>query len=330
MKVAFFSARPYDIAYFENIRSLHEFTFIEESLERDTIHLANQYQALCISATDVVDETILRLLVPLKIRLIVVRSSGIDNVDLNCADKKGIAVRWLPGYSPQAIAEHAVSLLLTLNRKTHLAFGRIKKGDFSIAGLEGFNLYRKTVGIIGMGRVGHAFATIMKGFGCRVLATDINMNADIPSDGVHYVSVTELASNSDIISLHCSLNESTHAIINREMLKVIKPGVMLINTARGQLVDTEAVLEALEDGRLGSYGADVYEHEKDFFYHTFKAPGEIGDPLLKKLMQQPNVLLTSHQAFFTREAMEQITRTVINELTYFENLTNEANQLLIV
>lgn len=330
MKVAFFSTRPYDQEYFEGIRSPHDFTFITETLDRATAHRADKAEAVCLSTTDQADEAVIKILDSLGIRLIMVRASGLDNVDTEAAYKTGIAVRYLPGYSPRAIAEHAATLLLSLNRKIRLSHERMLSGDFTLDGLIGMNLYHKTVGIVGIGRVGQAFASIMKGFGCRILACDIDQNKDYTQNEMKLVSLRELLSGSEVVSLHCSLNDSNEEIINRQSLQQIKPGAVLINTARGRLVANEAILEALDNGLLSGYGADVYTGENPVFYRKFPSLEAAGDPLLTALLKHPRVLLTPHQAFFTREAMQQIARTVVNELTYFESMAKGmGNQLMI-
>jgi len=329
MRVTFYSAHAYDIAYFEGNQSYHQFSFVKERLDLATARYAEGMDAICIASTDVADKAVITMLNKLRIGLIIVRSSGLDNIDTNAADNAGIALKCLPGYSPQAIAEHAAALLLTLNRNIHLARERVLKGDFSIEGLMGFNLYNKTVGIVGIGRVGYAFSRIMKGFGCRILGFDTKQNLSAYDD-IQLVSFVDLLQGSDIISLHCSLNDTSKSIINAQALELIKPGALLINVAQGKLVDTKAVLTALNKGTLGAYVTDVYEDESNFFYQTFQSIEKLTDPLLKMLIQHPNVLLTSHQAFFTKEAMQQMTCTIINELTYYESLTGGLADRLII
>lgn len=330
MKVAFYSTCPYDIEYFQHTQSSHHFTFIKKILDESTMELAVGHDAICISPSDVVDRSIVKVLISLKIGLILVRSSSLDNIDTYATDYASITVKYLPGYSPQAVAEYAAALLISLNRKTHLAFQRMHTGNFSIEGLMGYNLNRKTIGIIGMGRIGFAFSNIMKGFGCYILANDLRKNIISPSEDVHYVALSHLLEQSDIISLHCTVNDTSKNIINEETLKKMKPGAVLINTSRGKLVDSQAVLKALKEGALGAYGADVYEHGNKIFNHTFKSAEEIDDPVLKELIQQPNVLLTFHQAFLTKEALQQVVRTVINELTYYEGLKDGSATHLMV
>lgn len=331
MKVAFFNTRPYDIQYFGENPTPHQFTFIKERLNEVTIQLAKDHHAICISAQDIIDEAILQTLHALNIDFIIVRASGTDNVDMIAAYHHDVTVKSLPGYSPRAIAEHAVALLLALNRKIHIASERVRNGNFSIEGLMGFNLYGKTAGIVGIGRVGKAFAEIMRGFGCKVLAYDTDQKINhVVSNDVVLVSLPELLNKSDIISLHCSLNDSSEAIINTKALRLMKLGAVLINTARGKLVDTEALLDALDKGLLNAYGADVYERESTFFYETHKSLAEVNDRVLRTLIQHPQVLLTAHQAFFTKEAMQQMVRTLINELTYQESLTGGLSDKLMI
>lgn len=331
MEVAFFSARPYEISYFEAARTHHKMRYITEKLNTDTVRLARNADVVCVSPIDDLNETTIASLHDIQIKLIMIRASGMDNVDTNAADKFGIEVKCLPGYAPRAIAEHAAALLLCLNRKIHLAFDRVSKGNFSIDGLMGFNLFNKSVGIIGMGRVGVAFAGIMKGFGCNILATDMNPSAQMTyKKDVQFVSFSDLLQKSDIISLHCTLDNASEHMINEKALEKIKPGAFLINTARGKLVDTKAVLHALDRGTLGAYGADVYEQESTFFYQTFRSLDEIDDPVLRSLVSHPHALITSHQAFLTQEAMRQMASTLIKELTYYEGLgSGLADRLMI-
>lgn len=330
MRVAFYSTRFYDIEYFQPVQSSHHFTFIKEIFDATTVQLAKDHDAVCISASDLADKALIEELRLLKIGLIMVRSSTLDNVDTHAAHHANITIKFLPGYSPQAIAEFTAALLLGLNRKTHLAFEKTHTGNFSVKGLMGYNLHKKAVGIIGMGRIGQAFAGIMKGFDCRILANDLKKSA-IPVPGnMQYVTLSYLLEHADIISLHCSLDEANTYMINKEALEKIKPGAILINTARGKLVDSKAILEALKKGSLGGYAADVYENESKIFYHTFNSVDEIDDPVLKELIQQPNVLLTAHQAYLTKEAMYQIARTTIHELTYYESLHDESASRLMI
>jgi D-lactate dehydrogenase len=330
MKVAYYSAMPYDIEAFREDHPRHDIEFFTESLNADTAKLAEDSDALCISPNNKVTDLTLKNLTSGKPSLIVVRSLSFDNIDINEAQRYQITVKGLAGFAPHAIAEHAVALLLSLNRRIPQAYERVNQGDFSAEGLMGFNLYRKTVGIIGLGRIGSTFAGIVHGFGCKVIAFDPLKKADSAIEDITFVSLKELFKQSDIISLHCDQNELSSGIISREALKSAKPDLILINTARGELVDTEAVLDALKEHRISGYGADVYANEGNVFYHKFNSLEDVNDPLLASLIRQPGVLLTPHIGFLTAEAMQQVARTVINELTYYENLTNgTADQLII-
>lgn len=324
MRVAFYSTQPFDRRSFTPpLIGDHDVHFIDEVLSPATAAEASNCQAACVSSSDPVDAAALKTFNRLGIKLIVVRSSGFDNVDFQAAKRYNIAVRWLPGYAPRAIAEHATALLLALNRKIPAAVDRVRQGDFRIEGLVGFNLYGKTAGIIGMGRIGHAFASIMKGFGMKILATDLEVNPDFASEGITYVSLDELLARADVVSLHCALYDDNSLIINNKTLARMRPEAVLINTARGALVDVQAVLQALDENRLGGYAADVYAGESGIFGHQFPTLQEAGDPLLEQLVMHPKVLLTAHQAYLTREAMHQRDRTVINELTYFEQSSGQ-------
>jgi D-lactate dehydrogenase len=330
MKVAYFSAKPYDIEAFREDHPRHDIQFFTESLNAETAKLANGSDALCVSPNDKVNDLIIRNLTPGKPSLIVVRSSGFDNIDFQAAQRHQITVKWLPGFAPHAIAEHAVALLLSLNRKTPQAFENVNRGDFSCKGMMGFNLYGKTVGIIGLGRIGTTFARIMIGFGCKIITFDPSSKTDLNSSDFIHVSLKELFRQSDIISLHCDLNEFSAGIVSRAALQSVKPNLVLINTARGQLVDTQAVIDALTEHRISGYGADVYENEGDIFYYKFDSLDKAGDPLLASLIKQPNVLLTPHLGFLTVESMQQAARTILNELTYYENLTNGSSDRLMI
>lgn len=331
MKVAFFSAKSYDKEYYEGCGSTHQFTYLEDSLNETTVAMAAEHQAISISPRHPVNETIFKKLDAMGIKLVVVRSSGYDNIDFAIAERYGITIKDLPGYSPSAVAEYAVTLLLSLNRKTHLAYERIKQGNFSIDGLAGFNLDNKVVGIIGMGRVGYAFARIMKGFGCTILTYDFEKNDDFIKEGIKYVSLEELLTKSDIISIHSSVYYEDHdTIINKDTLKMIKRGALVINTSRGKLVDTKELMNALKNDQLGGYGADVYENEAGIFHRHFQSLEQVNDPLLKELISLPNVLLTSNQAHFTKEAMQQSANTLINKLTFYEQMNKaEGGKLMI-
>lgn len=330
MKVAYFSAKPYDIEVFKEHNSRHDIQFIPERFSDKTARLANESDALCISSHDEINDLTLKNLSSGKPSLIVVRSSGFDNVDFNATQRRNITVKWLPGFAPHAIAEHAVALLLSLNRKIPQTFERVHQGDLSVDGLMGFNLCKKIVGVIGMGRIGSVFARIMVGFGCKVIAFDPKKSTDATNEDVTFVSLKELFKQSDIISLHCDQNEFNLRIISRTALQSAKPNLILINTARGKLVDTRAILDALKEKRISGYGADVYENEENTFHHKFELLDTVSDSLLVSLIRQPGVLLTPHVGFLTMEAMQQVACTVINELTYYESLNNGSGDRLMI
>jgi D-lactate dehydrogenase len=252
------------------------------------------------------------------INALALRCAGFNNVDLNAAEKYGIKVMRVPAYSPQAVAEHALALILTLNRKTHKAYNRVREGNFSLERLTGFNLSNKTIGVIGTGAIGRAFIHLVKGFNAKIVAYDPYPNELLKKQGVEYVSLNDLLSRSDVTSLHCPLTHDTFHIINKQSLQNIKEGAMLINTSRGKLIDTDAVIDSLKEKRLGYLGIDVYAEEEKLF---FKDLSEmiIDDDKIARLMQFPNVLVTAHQGFLTREALEQIASTTLQNVTDFEN-----------
>jgi D-lactate dehydrogenase len=258
--------------------------------------------------------------------LIALRSAGFNHVDLVAAEELGMTVVRVPAYSPYAVAEHAVGLILSLNRKIHRSYNRVREGNFALDGLLGFDLYGTTIGIIGTGRIGIVFAQIMKGFGCRLLAYDPYPNQECRDLGVEYVDLPTLYAQSDIISLHCPLTPDTYHIIDEKALAQVRPGVMLINTSRGALVDTAAVIEAMKTGQVGYLGLDVYEEEEDLFFEDLS--GEvIHDDLFARLLTLPNVLVTGHQAFFTRNALQRIASTTIDNITAFEQGRPLENQV---
>jgi D-lactate dehydrogenase len=330
MRVAFFSSKSYDEEYFKqgNERFGHELHFFETRLDRHTAQLAREHDAVCVFVNDVVDEPILQNLKENGIKLLALRCAGFNNVDLEAADKLGITVLRVPAYSPEAVAEHALALILTLNRKTHKAYNRVREGNFSLERLTGFNISGKTIGVIGTGAIGKAFIKLLQGFNVVFKAHDPYPDADLQKQGVDYVPLEELLSQSDIVSLHCPLTPETYRMINGEMLKKTKKGAMLINSSRGKLIDTEAVIESLREKQLGSLGIDVYAEEEKLF---FKDLSEmiIDDDTISRLISLPNVLITAHQAFLTREALEQITETTLRNISDFEkgdiNKENQVN-----
>lgn len=318
MKIAFFSTQSYDKEYFTRHNTRHELLFFEVALNEKTASLALGCAAVCAFVNDQLNAAVLNLLADQHIQLVAMRSAGYNNVDLATAKERGIAIVRVPAYSPHAVAEHAIALILTLNRKTHKAYNRVREGNFSLEKLTGFDLFGKTVGVIGTGKIGEVFCNIMQGFGCRVLAFDVIANKAIESKGVEYLPLVKLLPQCDIVSLHCPLNEQTKHIINANTLSMMKKGVMLINTSRGGLMDTNAAIEALKTGQLRYLGIDVYEQEEKLFFHNLSEE-IIEDDTIMRLMSFPNVLITSHQGFFTDEALTQIAQTTLQNISDFEN-----------
>ena len=329
MKVAVFSTKPYEKEYFDKYNSdtAHELIYFEASLNENTANLATGFIAICVIVNDKLNKPTLKILNDIGVRLIALRSAGFNHVDLEATSEHKMTVLRVPAYSPHAVAEHAVALILTLNRKTHKAYNRVRENNFSLNGLMGFNLFEKTVGVVGTGKIGSAFCTIMLGFGCNVLAHDIVESAELKNKGVSYVTFDYLLANSDIISLHCPLNPQTRHRFNSIAFKKIKKGTMLINTSRGGLINTSQALEALKSGVLGSLGIDVYEQEENIFFKDL-SDDLIDDDLIGRLMSFYNVLVTPHQGFFTNEAMEQITLITLKNFTDFD-LSNESENEVV-
>lgn len=317
MKIAFFSSKSYDKTFFSRYNTFQELRFFESPLTLESIDLVNGYDGVCVFVNDQLNAEVIEQLAVRHVKIIALRCAGFNNVDLQAAKAHGIAVVRVPAYSPHAVAEHAVALIMTLNRKTHKAYNRVREGNFSLERLTGFDLYGKTVGVVGTGKIGEAFAFIMKGFGCKVLAYDLYPNPVLVSAGIQFVELDELFAQSDIISLHCPLTSQTNRLINSESLEKMKPNTMLINTSRGGLIDTKAVINALKSGKLGYLGIDVYEQEADLFFNDF-SESIIQDDMLMRLMSFPNVLITAHQGFFTEEALTQIAQVTLQNLADFE------------
>jgi len=329
MKVAVFSSKPYDQKFFEqyNQNYNHELGFFDTNLNAQTTNLTRDFEAVCVFVNDKLNAKVIKKLADNNIKHIALRCAGFNNVDLEAAEKHNIKVTRVPAYSPQAVAEHALSLILTLNRKTHKAYNRIKEGNFSLHGLIGFDLHDKTVGVIGTGKIGIAFCKNMLGLGCEVLAYDVNPQKELEKDGVTYVSLEELYKKSDIISLHCPLMPATKHIINKDSIARMKNHVMIINTSRGALIDTEDVIKNLKEKKIGYLGIDVYEQEEEIFFED-RSEQIIEDDTLMRLISYPNVLITSHQAFLTQEALTEISKTVLQNVKDFEDnntLVNEIN-----
>jgi D-lactate dehydrogenase len=330
MRVAVFSTKSYDRKFLQAANSSygHDLVFFEPHLTRETCGLASGFEAVCVFVNDLLDADVLKALSEYGIRLVALRCAGFNNVDLVVATKLGITVVRVPAYSPEAVAEHTVALILSLNRNLHRAYARVRKGNFSLEGLLGFNLAGKNVGIIGTGRIGTALAKIITGFGCNVLAFDPYPNSECEALGVNYTNEATLFKESDIISLHCPLTPETHHFINSNALKKMKTGVLIINTSRGAVVDTKAVISALKSGKIGYLGLDVYEEEEELFFEDLSNE-VIQDDLFARLLTFPNVLITGHQAFFTREALEAIAETTLSNIADFEKSGSCVNQITV-
>lgn len=319
MRVAVFSTKPYDRQFLEhaNAQFEHALTFFEPRLTIDTCGLAAGYPGVCAFVNDVLDRAVLERLAASGTRWLGLRSAGFNNVDLPAAKEIGIAVARVPAYSPHAVAEYTVGLMLTLNRKIHRAFNRVREGNFSLEGLLGFDFFGRTVGIVGTGQIGASVARIMAGFGCHLLGFDTWPNPECQALGLRYVTVDELMASSDIITLHCPLTPQTHYLINADTIARMREGVMVINTSRGAVVDTKAVVRGLKSGRIGALGLDVYEEEVNYFFEDRSAQ-LIADDVLARLLTFPNVIVSSHQAFFTREALSAIAHTTLLNLQLLE------------
>ncbi|MGN0173559.1 MAG: 2-hydroxyacid dehydrogenase [Acutalibacteraceae bacterium] len=322
MKIAFYDTKPYDKIWFEPLMKEYGYTvkFFEHKLNEDTAVLSKGYDAVCIFVNDTANKQVIDTLYSNGVRLIALRCAGYNNVDFKAAQDKLKVVR-VPAYSPSAVAEFAAALLLTVNRKTHKAYIRTKDSNFNINGLLGFDLAGKTAGIIGTGKIGRMFIDICKGFRMNVIAYDPYPNKELD---IEYVSLDTLFEKSNIISLHCPLTKETHHIINEESIKKMQDNVLIVNTSRGSLIDTTALIEGLKSKKIGGAGLDVYEEESDVFFED-KSNEIINDDELMRLLAFPNVVMSSHQGFFTREAMQQIAMVTLENLANFEHgkITNE-------
>lgn len=317
MRVAVFSTKAYDKASLDDANAgRHELVYHDVRLSAATAALAAGYPAVCAFVNDSLSADTLALLAGGGTGMVALRSAGFNNVDLAAAERLGITIARVPAYSPYAVAEHAVALVLSLNRHTYRAYNRVREGNFSLEGLLGFDMHGKTVGVIGTGKIGLIFAQIMLGFGCEVLACDPFPDPRAP-EHVHYVGLDELYARADIISLHCPLTPQTERMIDHEAIARMKRGVMLINTSRGRVADAAALVAGLKSGKVGFLGLDVYEEEESLFFRDLSAE-VIGDDVFMRLTTFPNVLITGHQGFFTREALHNIAETTLANITAFE------------
>lgn len=327
MKVAVFSTKSYDRTFLEaaNAQFKHELVFLEPRLNCETSVLATDCQAVCAFVNDELNAETLSKLASLGIKLIALRSAGYNNVDLAKAEELGLTIVRVPAYSPYAVAEHTIGLILALNRRIPRAYNRVREGNFSLEGLLGFDLHGKTVGIVGTGRIGTITAQILQGFGCKVLAYD-NSSPEEDNQNFEYVSFPELLAAADIITLHCPLTSDTHHLIDAATIAQMKTGAMLINTSRGALIDTKAAIIGLKSGKIGYLGIDVYEKEGDLFFEDFSNE-VIQDDLFERLLTFPNVLITGHQSFFTAEAVKSIAETTLLNISDFEEGKDCSNQV---
>jgi D-lactate dehydrogenase len=318
MRIAVFNSKDHDRAFLGPRAEAagHEAVFLEPRLTSETARLAEGAEVVCAFVNDDASAPVLEILAETGVRLLALRSAGFNNVDLEAAARLGLSVGRVPAYSPHAVAEHAVAMMLTLNRKTHRAWARVREGNFELSGLMGFDMLGKTVGVIGTGAIGAVLARILQGFGCEVLASDPAPDADLAAAGVAYVPLAELFARSDVIALQCPLVPATHHMIDDDAVAAMKPGAMLINTSRGAVIDTRAVIRGLKSGRIGALGLDVYEEEGGLFFED-QSDRIIPDDVFARLLTFPNVLITGHQGFFTREALEGIAETTVANVTAF-------------
>ena len=328
MHIAFFSTHRFDRQFFDaaNQGLGHQIHYLEPRLSPATAPLAAGAPALCAFVNDTLDEATLRQLASDGTRMIALRSAGFNHVDLVAARSLGLTVARVPAYSPHSVAEHAVALMLTLNRKIHRAYARVREGNFSLDGLLGFDLHTRTAGVVGTGKIGAVVANILNGFGCRILAYDIAQNPECVSLGVRYVTLDELWAQSDIITLHAPLSAETRHMVDASAISRMKPGVMIVNTSRGALVDTTALIDGLKTGHIGFVGLDVYEEEEHLFFQDLSSQ-VITDDVFARLLTFPNVVVTAHQAFFTSEALGAISQTTLKNVTAFERGDRSGNEL---
>lgn len=316
MKITFFSAKPYDKIFFTELNKSYQFEleFFETHLGPHIVNaVSDNTFAVCVFVNDKLTNEVITILAAKGVKLIALRCAGFNNVDLESAKRNKISVCRVPAYSPEAVAEHAVAMLLTLNRKTHKAYNRVREQNFSLNGLLGFNLHGKTMGVVGTGKIGKAFIRIMLGFGCRVLAYDKFPDEKFKAERFTYTEFDQVLHEADIISLHCPLTPENHYLINAEVIDQMKPGVTIINTSRGGLINTSDMIRALKLGKVAYFGLDVYEQEEKLFFRDLSA-SIIEDDKIQRLMSFPNVLVTGHQAFFTNEALSEIAATTLKSI----------------
>ncbi|MGF1698834.1 2-hydroxyacid dehydrogenase [Photobacterium makurazakiensis] len=329
MKVAVFSTKKYDQTSFEiiNQRYNHTLDYYDFRLTEQTAKMAQGYDAVCAFVNDDLSRPVLELLAANNVRLIAMRCAGFDKVDLNAARELGLQVVRVPAYSPEAIAEHTLGLMLSLNRRIHRAYQRTRDANFSLEGLTGFNFHGRTVGVIGTGKIGIATIRILKGFGMNILAYDPYENPIAAELGVQYTTLDEIYQQADVITLHCPMTQENYHMLNAESFAKMRDGVMIINTSRGELLNSKDAIEALKSSKIGSLGIDVYENEKDLFFED-KSNDVIKDDIFRRLSACHNVLFTGHQAFLTEEALGNIADTTLSNITHFSENTTSGNELV--
>ncbi|WP_374515654.1 2-hydroxyacid dehydrogenase, partial [Niveibacterium sp.] len=329
MRIAVFDTHPYDERALNeaNANGEHELEFFEERLHSKTADLAQGFDAVCPFVNCRLGERVLTKLASFGVKLVTLRAAGYNGIDIATAERLGIKVTRVPAYSPEAVAEHNFALLMTLIRKTHRAFNRVREQNFSLDGLEGFNLHGKTYAALGAGRIGQCALRIAKGFGCKLLAYDPYENPAVAAEiGFEYVPLARLLAEADVISLHLPLSDQSHHIIDDAAIAQMKRGVVIANTSRGGLIDTQALIDGLKSGKIGGVGLDVYEQEEGVFFHDL-SDQPLQDDTLARLMTFPNVLITSHQGFLTREALAAIAGTALDNASAFARGDTLANEV---
>jgi D-lactate dehydrogenase len=329
MRIAFFSTHPFDREFFDeaNVDGRHDLHYLEPQLTAATTVLAHGHPVVCAFVNDILDASVLTELGAGGTRMVALRSAGFNHVDLAAARALGLTIARVPAYSPHAVAEHTIALILALNRRIYRSYARVRDGNFSLDGLLGFDMAGRTAGVLGTGRIGMVVARILRAFGCEVVAYDVAPSDECRALGVRYVALDELWSASDIITLHAPLTPDTRHIVDARALARMKPGVMIVNTSRGALVDTQALIDGLKEGTIGHLGLDVYEEEETLFFQDLSSH-VIKDDVFARLLTFPNVLVTAHQGFFTAEALRAIAGTTLDNIRAFEQQRRNGNELV--
>lgn len=331
MKIVLFSAKPYDRQFFNRYNTIAslEIEYYETHLGPHIVNVIEDAYAVCVFVNDKLSAPVLEAIAAKGVKVIALRCAGFNNVDLDAAKRLELRVCRVPAYSPEAVAEHTVAMLLTLNRKTHKAYNRVREQNFSLDGLLGFNLFGKTIGVIGTGKIGRAFCKIMLGFGCTVIAYDVYEDDGLKELGVTYKTQNEVLAAADILSLHCPLTADNHYLINASTLAQMKDGAVVLNTSRGGLICTADMIEALKSKKVGALGIDVYEQEEKLFFRDL-SENIIEDDTIQRLMSFPNVLVTAHQAFFTDEALSQIAKVTLGSIAAFAAGNEPSTEVVLV